>query len=52
MFDLSDNVSALAVLGISHRFPGIGEQELHRRYADLPLGHKLAKKVYGPMQKD
>lgn len=52
VFELSDTVSTLALLGITHRFPGIGEQELRRRYADLALGNKLAKKVYGPMQKD
>jgi hypothetical protein len=52
VFDLSDTVSALALPGIRNCLPGIGEQELRRRYADLALGNKLAKKVYGEIKKD
>lgn len=38
VFELSGTVSTLARLGISRRYPRIGEQELRRRYADLALG--------------
>lgn len=52
VFELSDTVSTLARLGIKNRFPGIGEQDLRRRYADLALGQELAKIVYGDSNKD
>lgn len=52
VFELCDTVSALTLLGIRNRCPGIGERELHRRYADLALGENLAKIVYGQLKKD
>ena len=47
VFEMSDKDSELATVGIRYRYPGINENDLHRRYADLVLGKDLAHKVYG-----
>lgn len=41
---MSDTVSELAKVGSRHRYPGINEDDLRRRYADLVLGEDLAQK--------
>ena len=52
VFEMSDTVSELAIVGIRHRYPGINEDVLHRRYADLVLEEDLAQKVYGSYKQD
>ena len=44
VFEMNDTVSELAKVGIRHRNPGINENDLRRRYADLVLGKDLAQK--------
>lgn len=43
------NASArnLALAGLRQRFPTAGEEELHRRLADLLFGVELARKLFG-----
>ena len=52
VFEMNDTVSELAKVGIRYRYPGINENELRRRYADLVLGKDLAQKVYGSYKQD
>jgi hypothetical protein len=45
---MSASVRQLSQAGIRSRYPGAGETELRRRFAEIHLGTELAAKVYGP----
>ena len=44
---LNASARTLALMGLRSRFPQASPAELRRRLADLLLGEKLARKVYG-----
>ena len=44
---LNQSAKMLALKGLRSQYPHANETELQRRLADLLLGEKLARKVYG-----
>jgi hypothetical protein len=45
-------VRMLALCGLKTRYPDDSPENLYRRLADILLGEDLAKKVYGPLDKE
>ena len=46
---MNQTVKTLAYSGLCSRYPDDSAEMLHRRLADLILGHELASQVYGPL---
>ncbi len=47
---MSRTARELSMAGLRMRFPGAGEAELRRRFADIHLGPELAARVYGALK--
>ena len=50
--EMNAAVKTLMLCGLQERYPDDPPEIIHRRLADLLLGHELAVRVYGPLPEE